>query len=137
LPLYEQWWQALYLTEAGEALAETARAMVDEWAAFEQRIDAMKGLTARRLRLAVVSTAKYFVPRLLGSFCASAPGDRCRARSAQSRRRGAAAARQSRRPLHHVDAAGDIDLERHIFLPNPLVLIAPERTSLAGVARCP
>lgn len=47
--------------------------MVDEWAAFGQRIDAMKGLTRGRLSVAVVSTAKYFVPRLLGSFCASHP----------------------------------------------------------------
>ncbi len=36
MPLYEQIGKKLYLTAAGEALAETARAMVDEWAAFGQ-----------------------------------------------------------------------------------------------------
>ena len=58
MPLYEQLGKRLQLTAAGEALAKTARAMADEWAAFEQRIDGLKGLTQGRLRVAVVSTAK-------------------------------------------------------------------------------
>lgn len=45
MPLYEQIGRRLYLTEAGEALAETAQAMVEEWGSFEQRIDGMRGLT--------------------------------------------------------------------------------------------
>ncbi|HJV26938.1 MAG TPA: LysR family transcriptional regulator [Aromatoleum sp.] len=73
LPLYEQIGKRLHLTAAGEALAETARTMLDEWLAFEQTIDAMKGLERGRLRVALVSTAKYFVPRLLGTFCREHP----------------------------------------------------------------
>ena len=73
MPLYEQVGKRLYLTAAGEALARTARTMLDEWTAFEQHIDAVKGVTRGRLRVSVVSTAKYFVPRLLGSFCAAFP----------------------------------------------------------------
>ncbi len=34
----------------------------------------MKGLKKGKLRLAVVTTAKYFAPRLLGSFCQKYPG---------------------------------------------------------------
>jgi DNA-binding transcriptional LysR family regulator len=63
----------VHLTEAGKELARTARAIAGEWELFGQKIDAMKGLTRGRLRVAVVSTAKYFVPRLLGSFCAAHP----------------------------------------------------------------
>ncbi|MGL4410099.1 MAG: LysR family transcriptional regulator, partial [Zoogloea sp.] len=44
LPLYEQIGKRLYLTDAGERLAETARAMVQEWEAFQQQMDALKGL---------------------------------------------------------------------------------------------
>ena len=73
LPLYEQIGKRLHLTAAGEALAETARTMLDEWISFEQAINAMKGLEQGRLRVALVSTAKYFVPRLLGKFCTEHP----------------------------------------------------------------
>ena len=34
----------------------------------------LKGLKQGRLRLAVITTAKYFVPRLLGPFCQLYPG---------------------------------------------------------------
>ena len=69
VPLYEVVSRRVYLTEAGQALARTARAIASEWDAFEQGISGAKGLTSGRLKVAVVSTAKYFVPRLLGSFC--------------------------------------------------------------------
>lgn len=48
-PLYEQIGKRIYLTAAGEALARTARAMVQEWSAFEQHMDGLKGLTRGRL----------------------------------------------------------------------------------------
>ncbi len=58
LPLYEVISRRVHLTEAGRELARTARAIAAEWENFGQKIDAMKGLTRGRLRVAVVSTAK-------------------------------------------------------------------------------
>jgi len=131
LPLYEQVGKRLYLTEAGEALAETAQAMVDEWAAFGQRIDALRGLTRGRLRVAVVSTAKYFVPRLLGSFCASHP-DIDIALEVQNRDGVVARLRENRDDLYIMSMPPeDIDLEKHAFLPNPLVVIGPRSHPLS------
>ena len=74
VPLYEVVARRVRLTDAGHDLARTARSMMGEWEAFSQRMDAEKGLTRGRLRVSVVSTAKYFMPRLLGSFCALHPG---------------------------------------------------------------
>jgi len=126
LPLYEQIGKKLYLTAAGETLAETARAMVDEWAAFGQRIDAMKGLTRGRVRLAVVSTAKYFVPRLLGSFCSSHP-DVDVALEVLNRDGVVARLCDNRDDLYIMSMPPQhMELERHDFLPNPLVVIGPE-----------
>lgn len=131
LPLYEQIGKRLYLTAAGEHLAETARAMADEWAAFEQRIDAMKGLTRGRLRLAVVSTAKYFVPRLLGSFCASHP-DVDISLEVLNRDGVVARLKENLDDLYIMSMPPEhIELERHAFLPNPLVVVAPESHPLA------
>ena len=73
LPLYEVLGRKVYLTDAGRELAAAARAMTGIWESFEQSVDAVKGLARGRLRVAVVSTAKYFIPRLIGSFCRKHP----------------------------------------------------------------
>lgn len=73
LPLYEQVGRRLHLTAAGQAVVATARAMLDEWESLEQRIAAMKGIEQGRLRVSIASTAKYFVPRMLGRFCSDHP----------------------------------------------------------------
>ena len=135
LPLYEQIGKRVFLTEAGQALAATARAMTDEWAAFEQRAAAFKGLTQGRLRLAVVSTAEYFMPGLLGSFCAQHPAIEV---AMQVQNRDGVLAR----------LAGNLDdlyimstppagaaLVQQAFLPNPLVVVAPAAHPLAGRQR--
>ncbi|WP_407279002.1 LysR family transcriptional regulator [Aromatoleum evansii] len=132
LPLYEQIGKRLYLTPAGEALAETARAMLDEWLAFGQTIDSMKGLERGRLRVALVSTAKYFVPRLLGSFCAEHPNIDI-SLEVLNRDGVVARLRENRDDLYIMSMPPEnLDLERHAFLPNPLVVIASEGHPLAG-----
>ena len=124
LPLYEMVGKRLDLTPAGEVLAETARAMEEEWARFEQQIDAMKGLTRGRLRVAVVSTAKYFVPRILGSFCQRYPEIDIEL-DVQNRDGVLANLRANRNDLYIMSIPpDDIDIECQPFLPNPLVVIA-------------
>lgn len=135
MPLYEQIGKRLYLTEAGETLAQSARAMVDEWSAFEQRINALKGLTRGRLRLAVVNTAQYFVPTLLGSFYASHPEIDV-ALELLNRDAIVARLRDNRDDLYIMSMPpDDIELEKHAFLPNPLVVIAPANHPLAARRR--
>lgn len=132
LPLYEQIGKRLHLTAAGGALAETARAMLDEWIAFEQAINAMKGLEHGRLRVALVSTAKYFVPRLLGSFCRDHPNIEI---ALEILNRDGVVARllENRDDLYIMSMPPErLELEKHAFLDNPLVLIAPEGHRLTG-----
>ena len=137
MPLNEQLGKRLQLTAAGEALAKTARAMADEWAAFEQRIDGLKGLTQGRLRVAVVSTAKYFVPRMLGTFCARYPRIDI-ALQVLNRDGVVARLRDNRDDLYIMSMPPtDMDLEQRVFLPNPLVVIAPATHRLAGRSSIP
>ena len=132
LPLYEQIGKRLYLTDAGERLAETARAMVQEWEAFQRQMDALKGLTRGRLRVAVVSTAKYFVPRILGSFCSAHP-DIDIALEILNRDGVVQRLRENRDDLYIMSMPpADLELEQHAFLANPLVVIAPKGHPLAG-----
>ncbi len=74
LPLFEQVGKRLYLTEAGRELFATCRQIFDNIAQFEMKVADLKGLKQGQLKLAVITTAKYFVPRLLGKFCELYPG---------------------------------------------------------------
>ena len=74
LPLFKDNGRNPRLTEAGDALYQACRLMSDSWSDFEAKINDLKGLRKGRLRLGVVSTAKYFIPRLLGPFCKNYPG---------------------------------------------------------------
>lgn len=129
MPLYEVIGKRVHLTEAGKELARTARAMSAEWEAFEQKIDGLQGLTRGRLKVAVVSTAKYFVPRLLGSFCATYPAIDI---SLEVLNRDGVVSRLADNldDLYIMSMPPtDIDLEDQVFMPNPLVVIAPRKTT--------
>jgi DNA-binding transcriptional LysR family regulator len=132
MPLYQVMGRRLVLSPAGEALLESARAMSDEWAVFEQKMANLKGLTQGRLRVAVASTAKYFVPGLLGSFCARHP-DIDIALQVLNRDGVVARLRDDRDDLYIMSMPPtDMALERQIFMPNPLVVIAPRTHPLVG-----
>jgi DNA-binding transcriptional LysR family regulator len=135
LPLYEVIARKIYLTEAGQQLARTARAIVDEWESYGQKVNAMQGLTRGRLRVAVVSTAKYFVPRLLGSFCAKHPGIDI-SLEVLNRDGVVQRLRDNRDDLYVMSMPpSDMDLEDQTFLANPLLLIAPRGHGFAGRRR--
>ena len=125
LPVYDVVARKIHLTEAGQRLACTARAIMDEWDGYEQQVNALKGLTRGRLRVAVVSTAKYFVPRLLGSFCEQHPGIDI-SLEVLNRDRVVQRLRENRDDLYVLSQPpADMDLADHAILSNPLVLIAP------------
>ncbi len=131
VPLYEVISRRVHLTDAGRDLARTARSIADDWAAFEQRIDATKGLTRGKLRVAVVSTAKYFVPRLLGTFCARHPEIDI-SLEVLNRDGVVQRLRENLDDLYIMSMPPtDIDLEDQVFMPNPLVVIASNAHPLA------
>ena len=74
LPLFEQVGKRLYLTQAGKELFATCRDIFEKLSQFEMTVADLKGLKQGRLRLSAITTAKYFVPRLLGPFCRLYPG---------------------------------------------------------------
>lgn len=131
LPIYEVVAKRIYLTDAGRELVRTARAMVREWDDFRQKVDAAKGLTRGQLKVAVVSTAKYFIPRLLGTFCEAYPQIDV-ALEVLNRDGVVGRLRENMDDLYVMSMPpNDIDVEDHIFMPNPLVMIAPASHPLA------
>lgn len=133
LPLYELVGKKIHLTQVGLELASTARTLFQCWDSFEQHVDGLKGLSRGKLRIAAVSTAKYFVPRLVGRFCQQYPGIDV---SLEILNRDGVVQRlrehlddlyiMSQPPL-------DIDLHDEILMPNPIVMIAAEHDPLLGL----
>lgn len=74
LPLLEQIGKRIHLTDVGHELLKVCHETFEGLARFEMLVSDMKGVKAGKLRLAVITTAKYFVPRLLGPFCELYPG---------------------------------------------------------------
>jgi DNA-binding transcriptional LysR family regulator len=68
LPLFERIGRRLYVTEAGQELLACAREILRALKDAEDALDGLRGLRRGRINLALVSTAKYFVPRLLALF---------------------------------------------------------------------
>lgn len=73
LPLFDQVGKKLHLTEAGSELLRCARSILQQMQEMESVFDEMKGLERGQLNISVVSTANYFMPKLLAKFIQAHP----------------------------------------------------------------
>jgi LysR family transcriptional regulator, low CO2-responsive transcriptional regulator len=73
-PLLEQNGKRVQLTDQGQELVAAAREILGALKRFELTLVARQGLTKGYLRLVAISTATYFIPRLLGEFAQLHPG---------------------------------------------------------------
>ena len=125
LPLTEQIGKKISLTEAGDALYQASRDILGTLGRFEMQIDDQKGLRTGHLHIAVVTTANYFAPRLLGKFYQAYPGIKV---SLEVTNREHILDRM----LHNIDDLYLIgkppessELEFQPYLANPMVVVAP------------
>lgn len=131
VPLYEVVARKVHLTQMGLELVKTARAISGEWETFEQQVHGIKGLTRGKLKVAVVSTAKYFVPRILGTFCAKYPEIDI---SLEILNRDGVVKRleENLDDLYIMSQPPfNIEINDEVFMPNPLILIAPKDNAFA------
>ena len=68
LPLTEQMGKVLHLTQAGEEVANAARDVLGRMSDLQGALEDMHREVAGPLSVAVVSTAKYFLPQIIGDF---------------------------------------------------------------------
>ncbi len=137
MPLFEQIGKKVYLTGAGEQLYATCGDWLETWGRFEQSIADLRGLRQGRLKIAAVTTTKYFMPRVLGPFCAEYPGIEI---SMAVINRDQLLERMERNvdDLYIMGVPpDDRDIESEPLLENPLVVIAAADHPLAGRHRIP
>lgn len=137
LPLFEQIGKRLYLTDAGQELLATCQDIFQRLDHFEMKVADLKGTKQGQLRLAVITTAKYFIPRLLGIFCQKYPAIDVSLQVINHEQ-----IRQ--RMLMNQDDIyvlsqfpEDIDLYTEPFLDNPLVVVARSDHPLKGDRHIP
>lgn len=137
LPLFEQIGKRLYLTEAGQKLLSTCQEIFNGLEQFEMSVADLKGMKQGQLKLAVITTAKYFVPRLLGPFCQRFPGiDISLKVTNHEGLRASMLANED--DLYIISQAPDQpDLNIHPFLENPLIVLAPTNHPLASKKNIP
>lgn len=68
LPLFEQIGKKIHLTGAGHEIYRYSHNIAKQIKLAEEALEDIKGLRSGRLNIAMVSTAEYFTPRLLGEF---------------------------------------------------------------------
>ena len=137
LPLFEQVGKRLFLTDAGQELFSTCKEIFQRLDQLEMTVADLKGMKQGKLRLAVITTTKYFMPRLLGPFCKEYPGiDISLAVTNHERVIERLASNQddlyvmSQMPEH-------LDIKAQAFLDNPLVVVAPRDHPLAQEKQIP
>jgi len=133
LPLFEHVGRSVEPTEAGKELYAACRSMFETLSNLEMRIFDMKGLKRGRLRMGVITNAKYLAPELLGEFSKIYPGIdlslKVTNRDSIIRR-----IRANEDDLYIMGQApqGEFEVESIPFAPNPLVMMAPRNHPLVG-----
>ena len=135
MPLYERSGKTRRFTDAGHAMVATAREVLGSFARLDMQLSDMRGLRAGTLNIAVVTTSKYFIPHLLGSFLDRYPGIDVHFKVG-NRQQIIDRLHQDRDDIYvfsHPPEEGNLDVTE--FLPNPLVAIAASGHPLAKKKR--
>ena len=135
LPLFEHVGRGVKPTQAALELYEACRDIFETLSSLEMKIaDIKRG----RLRLCVVTTAKYIAPELLGEFSQMHQGIEVSLK-VTNRDRVLDRMQANEDDLYIMGQAptDELQVEAYAFAPNPLVIMAPRNHPLVGKKRIP
>jgi len=134
LPLFKHVGRSVEPTETGTELYATCREIFGTLTNLEMKIADLQGLKRGRLRLGVVTTAKYLAPEMLGEFSKRYPGLDLTLK-VTNKERIFERMHTNKDDLYIMGHTSDseIEVESHSFAPNPLVVMAPRDHPLVGV----
>lgn len=131
-PLFEQLGKKIYLTATGQTLAEACQDLETRMERLTQDLAALQGVERGSLKLAILTTVQYTVPKLLGRFCSAHPGIEV-AMQVGNREM------LLHRLAHNLDdltimgqPPEHLALVSEVFAENPLLLLAPPGHPLVG-----
>ncbi|MDP2418533.1 MAG: LysR family transcriptional regulator [Hydrogenophaga sp.] len=131
-PLFEQLGKKIFLTAAGQTLAEACEDIEGRMERLSQDLAALQGVERGSLKLAILTTVKYTVPKLLGGFCAAHPGIDV-AMVVGNRENLLQRLNGNQDDLYIMGQPPEhMDVVCEDFADNPLVLVAPPGHALVG-----
>ena len=131
-PLFEQLGKKIFLTAAGQTLAEACADIEGRMERLSQDLAALQGVERGSLKLAILTTVKYTVPKLLGGFCAAHPGIEV-AMVVGNRENLLQRLAANQDDLYIMGQPPEqMDVVCEDFADNPLVLVAPPNHPLVG-----
>lgn len=136
-PLFEQLGKKIYLTAAGQTLAEACQDIENRMERLSQDLAALQGTERGTLKIAILTTTKYTVPKLLGGFCAVHPGIEV-AMYVGNRESLLQRLASNLDDLYIMGQPPEqMDVIHETFADNLLVLVAPPGHPLAGLRNIP
>ncbi|MCB1754827.1 MAG: LysR family transcriptional regulator [Gammaproteobacteria bacterium] len=138
VPLFEHVGRNVESTEAGTLVYHACRQVFKALSELESNLADLKGLKRGRLQMAVITTAKYLAPEMLGEFGQIYPGIDL-ALKVTNRDRVIERMQANEDDLYIVGQAPTQELEvfSYPFAPNPLVVMAPRHHPLVGQKNIP
>lgn len=134
-PLFEQLGKKIYLTAAGRTLAAACEDIEARMERLGEDLAALQGVERGSVKLAILTTVKYTVPKLLGGFCAAHPGIDV-AMVVGNREKLLQRLAGNQDDLYIMGQPPDqMDVVSEAFADNPLVLVAPPDHPLVGKKR--
>lgn len=131
LPLYNQVGKKLVFTEAGLKVVQTAQQVFQSIEHLDMQLSDIRGVKTGTLRLAVVTSSKYFAPHLMGAFSELYPGIEVQLKVGNRRAIIDRLAQDKDDFYVFSHLPEDIETNNSKFLENPLVAIAPNDHPLA------
>ena len=130
--LFEQVGKKIYLTAAGQTLADACQDIEARMERLGQDLAALQGVERGSIKLAILTTVKYKVPKLLGGFCAAHPGIEV-AMFVGNREALLQRLASNQDDLYIMGQPPEsLDVMCEDFADNPLVVVAPPRHPLVG-----
>lgn len=125
MPLLETHHGTINLTDAGKAVYQSALSILQTQEELNSHILALKGQSRGAFKLAVASTAKYLVPKILKPFCLEHPGINIHIKVGNSEQ----ITDRIKQQLDDMYILSDVpefsDIEARPFMTNKLKVVAP------------
>ena len=137
MPLFDQIGKKIHLTDAGRALYQHAQTILAKVQEVQLELEEMRGVRRGQLNITVASTANYFAPQLLASFCQRYPEVKV-SLDVSNREHILALLNEADKDLAIMGRPPEAsDLVAHPFMENPLVVIAAPSHPLARARKIP
>lgn len=127
-PLTEKIGKKIFLTQSGERLVEATEAIHHVLENASSDIQALHGRLSGTMSVTIVSTAKYFVPRLLGAFRQRYPGVKIKLTVCNRQDAIEVLKKNASDFLIMSQPPDDVPIEKQLFYKDELIVVAsPER----------